>query len=336
MSGNSGGLKEKTRRYVFRLLMLLQVHRLLMLLRGTNKVAVLCFHRVDDKPSAAYPPLTVAVFEELINYCRKHYRICTIADIEQNRFPNERCLVISFDDAYADFFYHALPILKKYSLPAMLGVVTGCASGTFRIWTQELNDLIDEYYRLNKKLVLEIQGKNFEYNLVDAATVQLCANEVYRALLPCNTAYIQQVLETLRAALPVPPKPTAMMGWPEIIKAAEGNITIASHTHTHCNLTTQTDETVLQEIQTSKQLITEHTGRVCHTIVYPNGMADERVMRLCLKAGYKYLVGVVNCHAGKNQLKGGNYLIPRILIAHNSFEENVFNMEGFHSLLRKA
>lgn len=48
----------------------------------------------------------------------------------------ERCVAITFDDGYENFYQYAYPILKKYQFPAMVYIVSGELSGRSE-WLKE-------------------------------------------------------------------------------------------------------------------------------------------------------------------------------------------------------
>ncbi|WP_430460511.1 polysaccharide deacetylase family protein [Thalassolituus sp. LLYu03] len=69
-------------------------------------------------------------------------RQCVIPMSEASRFLAgegdypDRCVAITFDDGYENFYHFAFPVLKKYNLPAMVYVVTGQLSGRSE-WLKE-------------------------------------------------------------------------------------------------------------------------------------------------------------------------------------------------------
>ena len=59
------------------------------------------------------------VFDKHLKYISENYKSAFPLDTIQK---NSICL--TFDDAYADFYYYVFPLLKKYNLKALLGVPT--------------------------------------------------------------------------------------------------------------------------------------------------------------------------------------------------------------------
>jgi|GEM_PF-5470742 len=59
----------------------------------------------------------------------RNFNICSLQNISARKIN----LVLSFDDAYVDFYTHIWPLLKKYGLPATLAVPTN--------WIQTVADI---------------------------------------------------------------------------------------------------------------------------------------------------------------------------------------------------
>lgn len=124
-----------------------------------SKSKIFCFHRVSDEISPAYPPLPKKVFRKTLEYIDKHYHVIDINDINSPIKSNKKLAVLTFDDAYYDFYENALPILRKHNFPAVQHVITHCAETGESFWTQKLNKIIEAYY-FNKKKI-EIPELNY-------------------------------------------------------------------------------------------------------------------------------------------------------------------------------
>ena len=77
---------------------------------------VLMFHKVTE-PNDQFEHL-----EQFFLYLKTHYSIVLPGDL----IPKLRLSVcLTFDDAYADFYWKVFPLLKKHQIPAVLAVPTG-------------------------------------------------------------------------------------------------------------------------------------------------------------------------------------------------------------------
>jgi len=99
------------------------------LYRGQNVLSVLYYHRVTD---ICRDGMTVGIetFERQIRFLKKHYRLVDPSELP-DWIESEKCqkgrkgVLVTFDDGYEDNYTNALPILKKYSCPALFFISTG-------------------------------------------------------------------------------------------------------------------------------------------------------------------------------------------------------------------
>jgi peptidoglycan/xylan/chitin deacetylase (PgdA/CDA1 family) len=85
------------------------------------------YHRVDRLP--AYDQLTVSPerFEEQIAYLAQHCRVISLAQAVTELTTDRATrpgVVVTFDDGYRDNLLHALPVLRRYAVPATIFVTT--------------------------------------------------------------------------------------------------------------------------------------------------------------------------------------------------------------------
>ena len=94
-----------------------------------NTLSVLYYHRVTN---ICQDGMTVSLkeFEWQIRFLKKRYSLLSTADLEDwfqgnGKIGGKKGILITFDDGYEDNYINALPILKKYSCPAIFFVTTG-------------------------------------------------------------------------------------------------------------------------------------------------------------------------------------------------------------------
>ena len=88
-----------------------------------NKLTIVMYHYVRDIKNSRYPDikaLDITLFNEQIDYLRKHYHIITMEEViysidNQVKIP-DKSVLLTFDDGYSDQYTNALPILDKYKL----------------------------------------------------------------------------------------------------------------------------------------------------------------------------------------------------------------------------
>ena len=86
------------------------------------------YHRV--LPEKCPGALTTVEFERSLDYLQTHYRMLPAAEVESfvsGGFDvRGDAAALSFDDAWADNFFYASPVLKRRGLSALLAVSAGC------------------------------------------------------------------------------------------------------------------------------------------------------------------------------------------------------------------
>lgn len=110
------------------ILCIIQVRDFHLRMRGRNILSILYYHRVTD---ICQDGMTIGVqeFEKQIRFLKKHYHIILPSDLhkwlgQDGNLKGEKGLLITFDDGYEDNYINALPILKKYSCPAIIFIPT--------------------------------------------------------------------------------------------------------------------------------------------------------------------------------------------------------------------
>jgi len=111
----------------------------------------------------------------------------------------------------------------------------------------------------------------------------------------------------LERAAAAHPDELATLTWDGLRSLAERGVEIGSHTRTHPNLRTLSDDELRDELRTSREEIEDELGRPCTSLAYPYGQFDERVRRATERAGYESAFGIV----GVGPL-GGRFGIPRV------------------------
>ncbi|WP_167561280.1 polysaccharide deacetylase family protein [Bradyrhizobium sp. AS23.2] len=111
-------------------------------------MTVVTFHRVlrrnDPRWETALSPWTLAddTFDQCLMFFRSHYTIVTLDDVKASvagaRPLPPRCLLITFDDGFADNLEYALPLLRKHAVFATIFVTSDVIGRQERLWTEDL------------------------------------------------------------------------------------------------------------------------------------------------------------------------------------------------------
>lgn len=108
-----------------------------------KRVPILMYHSISEGAGPKFKEFTVpeSLFARQVEYLQQQaYTPMTVSQLVQAWFQGGGSLpakpvVLTFDDAFLDFYTAALPILARYNVPATLYVPTTYVGGTSR-WMQ--------------------------------------------------------------------------------------------------------------------------------------------------------------------------------------------------------
>ncbi len=215
---------------------------------GTEPPAVvLNYHRVN--PNVGDDPfrlvITPAVFESHLDHLCQHYRVVSADEFLRGApsWDSRPRALLTFDDAYRDFYQYAWPILRKHSVPAVLFVPTGNIGPQRPYWWEVLTaagrtDLQEIY----KSLPPEERNGAADRMLADLP------NEARRSLsaISCTWAMLREI-------------------------AADGLIEIGAHTKYHSSLGVLSAPQIEQEIDDSLVDLERELGRRPRLFAFPHG-----------------------------------------------------------------
>lgn len=91
------------------------------------KIPVLAFHQVSDDFSWSITRQKLIQFERGIGFLgQEGYKSVSLSEMNKGNFkPNEKTVILTFDDGYEDFYLNAYPVLKKHGFTACVFIITG-------------------------------------------------------------------------------------------------------------------------------------------------------------------------------------------------------------------
>ena len=223
-------------------------------------------------------------------------------------------VAISFDDGYADNLEQALPILRRFGVPATIFVATGPVFSGERFWWEEVERLTLLAPAEGDELRVEVSGRRAVWKLedelppnggTDAAGWRTWAeprhwrHSLFLSLLAlmrvANETERTVVLERLREvfdasrALPEVGQPLRPESLAEL--ARDDLIEIGAHTVTHPVLALLSPAEQDTEVGECKATLESLTGQAVHAFAYPyGGLADYTgdTRRAVRQTGYTY------------------------------------------------
>ena len=280
-------------------------------LRRIGYPIILNYHRVLDPAAAeneAVPPgmyVRPQTFEKQLRYLAHHYRVVTMEELlawRERAAPTRRPIcVLTFDDGWSDNYEKALPLLRKYRLPATLFLSTSFIGTGQTPWFYRLGHVLrvlaempDETcaaLRSNDRLKLPVPLSG--WLAASSAERQRDIDAVIEELKKLPGAELESLVERLQQWLllggrPVDVNGTAMLNWQQVREMALSSVEIGSHGVTHMILTQIPPQAANVELQESKRCIEEQIERPVGGFSYPNGDYSDAVEALVRAAGYRY------------------------------------------------
>jgi peptidoglycan/xylan/chitin deacetylase (PgdA/CDA1 family) len=298
-----------------------------------HKALIVTYHRFSrDGGDVA---TSAAAFSDQLEYLTAHYRIvslATLVDHLQGPGPLPPGLAaITIDDGYRDAYTVALPVLRRYGVPATLFAVTRLLDGRDWLWTDKI-----QYVVLNTKAVRfegEIDRQPFHFVLKDRASRLVAAERLKTCLKTVSEERKQEKLATIAELLDVElpkqsPAEYAGISWHEAREMEAAGVELASHTLTHPILNRVGDAQLDRELCESKARMEDEMRRPVELFCYPNGDCDARVIRAAKRAGYRAAVTV---EEGFNE-KPCELLALRRVHSETDFAHFVQRTSGFEQM----
>ncbi|MBI3563140.1 MAG: polysaccharide deacetylase family protein [Gammaproteobacteria bacterium] len=238
-------------------------------------------------------------FERKLRFLTK-YNVISMTELVyalENHRQIKDVIVLTFDDGYEDNYTIAYPILKKYSLPAIIYLTANY------IGTEKWLPLNRFYYAILNTPLLRINESLLNKYLFTPPSVDISTQEKRMAFIRemrprlkiLNIATLQKFIEELSASLgitTIPDTTFAMLKWHQI-RSMTDSIEFGSHTMNHSILATCDATTQHDEIFNSKQCIEDNLKLTVNHFAYPNGHKSDytpETIRLLKQAGYQSAV----------------------------------------------
>lgn len=271
-------------------------------------LSILMFHGFTSRVHAGMENssglhLHTSAFESLCRRLASSYNVLPLPEAAEilrrgGQIPR-RSVCLTFDDGYESNCLLALPILRKYSLPATVFVATDFVNNGAPLWPDRVE------YALQHTTLTEfdgvIAGGEMRFPLRTLADKQSAAGRLCALLktVPQEELHdrVTAIEQTLGAALGGSHMPDIYrpLDWIQVRAMADsGLVTIGAHTHTHRIVGRCTkEETIDEEIRTCRQLIAARAGVEPEIFAYPNGQHgdhDERTRAALVRHGFKVAV----------------------------------------------
>jgi peptidoglycan/xylan/chitin deacetylase (PgdA/CDA1 family) len=293
-----------------------------------DQALILTYHGVLQKTHDGYSNrncVDAQMFDRQMAFMKRHYNVVPLADLAQWLSTGKKMpaytAAITFDDGFRNNFSIALPILRKYRLPATVFLTTSFIGGEeLGLWTEQVDRLLQD--APVEMVRIAVNGKEQEYQLRSKTDREVASDRIRAHLKTLSPEQRQSVVMNLVEQVNVKTDKTgleaenvsehselnrqttaeveeryAFLTWQEVQAMMLHQITFGSHTHTHSIMATLDEERANFELAESRRLIEERLGTPCRLFSYPNGTTADfgpREQRLLERHGYSAAVSQID------------------------------------------
>jgi len=268
-----------------------------------GRVRILMYHRFGT--AGMQRRLDVREFDEHVRYIAKNFAPRRLDDVvarlHAGQPPEDRTVVITVDDGYADFYEHAYPVLRRHRVPATVYLVSDFVEQRLWLWFDAIRFLIDSAPLETHRVT--VGDRVEDVILTDAQQKHALWGKITDQCLKVAPDRQQEIISRLERELNVslPPAPVddfRAMTWEQVRDMDPELIEIGAHTVTHPILSHCSVDRQRQEIEGSKLAIETRLGRPVKAFCYPNGLPRDfstETTRIVREAGF---TSAVVAHGG--------------------------------------
>jgi peptidoglycan/xylan/chitin deacetylase (PgdA/CDA1 family) len=280
----------------------------------TDTLAVLTFHRVTPDRPGVVPGLLSATpdgFAALIDAVARRHQIVGIDDVLRRarggRRLRRRSVLLTVDDAYADFAEHAWPALRGRGLPVVLFVPTAYPDAPERaFWWERLFGAIRATNRST------IDGPDGPLPLTTDVEREAAYRRLRGALKAMPHEELVRCVDDLVAGLgggaagaDAAAADGRVLGWDELRRLQSEGVSLAPHTRTHPLLPRLPGDASEAEIAGSREDLLRMTGSELPVFAYPSGATSPEATDAARRAGIEI---AFTTERGVNDLRSAEWL----------------------------
>jgi peptidoglycan/xylan/chitin deacetylase (PgdA/CDA1 family) len=244
---------------------------------------VLTYHRLGC-PGDPYPHINANVFRRHMEWIRANCDPIAPSDLPEAAARKARPVLVTFDDAYTDYYDHAYPVLAKLRIPAVCFVATDYVDRRRSFWW----DILHDAARASRARRVRLPwGQEFSIDDAHGRAALLRTAKAQIKAVPDRErdGVVHDVLAALgvgETALEVAP---STMTW-EQVRSAREFTTFGGHTHTHAIMRGLPADRLRAEVETCRDRLAAETGVRPTVFAYPSGAFDEPAKAAIRDAGF--------------------------------------------------
>ena len=241
------------------------------------KYMILCYHRVGTEGIPYYCTLPILQFEMQMKFLQENFRVLPLSQLceeLQNPGNSGNAVAVTFDDGYSDLYTNALPVLRKYDIPATVYLTADCIETGEVAW----------YDRIF--LALQVApGETIELPIPGG--LRLDINSPHQRIE--SGARIVSILRRTPAAertrfcaaierqvnLPAEKLAGRMLNWEQVREMRSAGVFFGSHTLSHPVLSQLEPEDLEKELRESRSLLEARLGEPVLDFAFPFGRPED-------------------------------------------------------------
>lgn len=300
-----------------------------------DEATILTFHRFRSNGEGDPRGVDVRWFADCMAYLAEQYLVLPlpelVAALRRGR-PYRNAVAVTFDDGYYDVVSLAVPVLRRYRIPASIFVVSDFVDGKLWLWPDRLRFILDRA-RLG---TTEFRHSGTTRRLVVASEADRPVHEaqwcerVKWLSVPAREELLTAMADACGVAVPeVPPPEYRAATWAELRALAAEGFDIGAHSRTHPILSRVSQKQLDEEIAGCKEHIEGHLGSRIRHFSYPNGQPDDytpEAIGTVARAGYQAAVSTIR---GGNTPATPMFELRRINVRTDSRAEFAQCVSGF-------
>jgi peptidoglycan/xylan/chitin deacetylase (PgdA/CDA1 family) len=280
---------------------------------------IIVHHRVLETPDPLLPDtIDARTMDDQFEMLSRLFNVVPLDEAvdmaAEGRLP-PRAVALTFDDGYRDNIEVALPIMKKYRLPATIYVSTSFLDGG-RMFCDTTVEAVRRMPGGEVDLGPFGLGKR---EIGDMDSRLRVANELTAAVKDKPVAERDELCDRLEHMVGAPLPDDLMMTSDQVRRVSREGITISGHTVNHPNMARTDAETARREIVQNRDDIAALTGRAPRSFAYPFGKPgtdySNETIALVREAGYS---SAVSMSWGVATVDTQRYQLPRFGPAERS------------------
>jgi peptidoglycan/xylan/chitin deacetylase (PgdA/CDA1 family) len=267
-----------------------------------GRLTILIYHRMLPAPDPIlHDEIDAATFEGHVALLAAEFNVLLLGEacgrLASGTLP-PRAACITFDDGYADNEQIALPILKRYGLPATFFVSSGFSDGGIMF-----NDSVIETVRQAAAGTHDLSSLNLGvYSLSDSSTRRAAVDALLGKIKYRPIAERHGLIEQIAEKMGAPIKKNLMMNPAQIRRLHDSGMEIGAHTVNHPILASLDERQAQAEIGEGKRRLEDIIGSSVSLFAYPNGKPGvdygprdvEIVKRMGFAAAVSTIIGVAD------------------------------------------